>query len=174
MRLASSKRTEFRVGIINTALEAGVLISPRGALAVAEFFRGYSTDKVSTWNLSWSAREQLDASVDKLTFEVLRKSIRSRGCSDLRDSLDQFYTELENVLQSSISLSQIPQERQLQEVIVDGTSYVIQIWTGERVLVIYPDRDIDKELDRVSAELMRVVGRCSNNQPGTIESHYVD
>lgn len=92
----------------------------------------------------------------------------------MHDSLDRFYTELESVLQSSISLSQIPQERQLQEIIVDGTSYVIQIWTGERILAIYPDRDIDKELDRVSGELIRVIGRCSNNQSGTIETHYVD
>lgn len=82
MRLTNPKRTDFRVGIINTALEAGVLISPMGAPSMAEYFGGYSTDKVSTWNLSWSAREQLDVSVDRLAFEVLRKSISSRGCSD--------------------------------------------------------------------------------------------
>lgn len=172
MRLANPKHTDFRVGIINAAAEIGVLISPKGEPSVAEYFRGYSTDKQSGWNLTWTAREQLDAPSDRLVFEVNRKTIRSRGCSELEDSLDRFYTELESVLQSPVSLSEIPQEHQLDEITVDGTYYILQIWTGERLFAIYPDRDIDKTLDSASAELMRVIGRCSNNRPGTIEEHY--
>ena len=171
LRLANPKGTDFRAGIINTAAEIGVLVSPVGDSSVAEYFRGYSTARQSDWNLTWTVREQLDASIDNLVFEVIRKAVSSSSCPDLDDSLSRFYAMLESALQSPVSLTQIPQERRRESITVDGTSYVIQIWTGERLIAIYPDRDIDKAMDNASAELMRVIGRCSSNQTGTVEEH---
>jgi len=172
-RLANPKDTAFQVGIINSAAEIGVLISPKGSALVAEHFSGYSTNRQSGWKLTWTAREQLNASSEELVFEVNRKTIRSRGCAELNGSLNRFYTELETVLQTPVLLSNMPPNPQLSEVTLDGTSYIIQIWTGERLLVIFPDQDRDKTLDSVSAELMRVIGICSVNRRSSIEEHYV-
>tara|TARA_R110001599_G_scaffold234305_2_gene433436 strand:+ start:54 stop:278 length:225 start_codon:yes stop_codon:yes gene_type:complete len=44
----------------------------------------------------------------------------------------------------------------ITEVTVDGTSYVIQIWTGERTVIIRPDHDIDVELDNASARALAI------------------
>ncbi len=173
MGLANPKSTNFRVGILNTAAEVGVLISPNGALPVVEHFRGYSSDQQSNWNLSWSVREQLDSNAESLSIEIIRKRIARRGCAQLEEAVNGFYTELENVLQARVLLTQIPPERPLGEVTVDGTSFIVQIWTGERTLVIGPDQDIDKALHNASFELMRVISGCSDDLSGEIEEHRV-
>ena len=88
--------------------------------------------------------------------------------------MDRLYNELVAVLQSPISLSEIPRAPAsdgITEVTVDGTSYVIQIWTGERTIIIRPDRDIDVELDNASGALLSLISGCSNTSPGEIEVH---
>jgi hypothetical protein len=174
MSLTNPKDTEFRVGVINTAAEFGVLLSPKGMVPAVEYFRGHSTARDSGWNLSWTARELLDESADNLTFEVIRTKISSRGCGGLERAMDRLYNELEAVLQSPISLSEIPRApaaEGISEVTLDGTSYVIQIWTGERTVIIRPDRDIDVELDNASGALLSLISGCSNTSPGEIEVH---
>ena len=174
LRLANPQHTNFRVGIVNTAAEFRILISAKRAPLAAEYFRGYSTQRESTWNLSWTAREQLEVSGDRLIFEVLRKKlVNPQQCAGLDEAVNKLYAELEAVLEMPMSLTEIPQEHQTDSVRIDGTSYVIQIWTGERTLAIYPDRDIDITLDNASSVLMRVISGCSNELPDVIEKHYV-
>lgn len=174
-RLVNPDGTSFRVGIINTAAEFGILISPKGASPIAEYFRGYSTARDSTWNLSWTARESLEASVDNLRFEVMRKRVDSRSCPELEEGLNRFYAELESVLQPAITLTETPPEvpPEVEEVTVDGTSYIIQIGMGEMTLAIYPDidADADPDLSESSRVLMNVIGGCANELPGEIERH---
>jgi hypothetical protein len=169
-RLANPKDSEFRVGVVNVAAEFGALISPQGQSPVAEYFRGFSGARDSTWQLSWTAMELLDSS-EELRFEVIRKTIESRLCPELEEVASRFFAELERALDSEISLSELPHQRALETITVDGTWYVIQIWTGERTLAIHPDRDIDKSLDAASGSLLRTVGGCANGVPGTVEVH---
>jgi hypothetical protein len=70
MRLTNPRNTDYRVGVINTAAEVGVLVSPKGEPPVAESIRGYSTSRGSGWRLSWTATELLDSSADDLLFET--------------------------------------------------------------------------------------------------------
>jgi hypothetical protein len=171
-RLSNPKDTNFRVGLVNTAAEFGALISPKQAPPVAEYFRGYSSARGSTWQLSWTARELLESLADDLKFELIRKSMDSQSCPELEASVARFYAELEYALQSEISLTDLPPEIHPERMTLDGTSYAIQIWMGERTLAIYPDRDIDMSLDDASRVLMGIISGCSNALPGTIEEHY--
>src|SRR5690606_32561601 len=100
------------------------------------------------------------------------KNVDAQACPELEDALDRFYTQLEDVLEPSILLAELPKKYQPEMITVDGTSYTLQIWTGERTLAIYPDRDVDLELDGGSGALLSVVSRCSNGLPSTIEEHY--
>lgn len=174
MSLTNPRGTEFRVGVTNTAAEFGVLLSPKGAEPAVEFLRGYSTERDSGWNLSWTARELLDGAARNLTLEVIRTKIISHGCVGLGLAMDRFYSELDAALQSTISLSEVPQRPASDGIIpvtVDGTSYLIQIWTGERTVIIHPDRDIDEELDNASGALLSLISGCSNTAPGKVEVH---
>lgn len=172
MRLTNPKETEYRVGVINAAAEFGVLVSPKGQPAVAESIRGYSSARSSGWQLSWTATELLDSSADDLVFEVMRKRVTVSSCPEMDVAVREFYAELERTMQAEILLSEIPQKRRPETFTVDGTWYVVQIWTGERTIAIYPDRDIDVALDEASRVLASTIGRCSSELPGTVEEHY--
>jgi hypothetical protein len=173
MRLANPRNTDYRVGIFNTAAEFGVLISPKEASARVEYFRGYSTERGSIWQLSSTARELLDSAADDLRLEVVRTTTDIQDCPELEAAKARLYAELEQALQDPISLSDIPQEPRPRIVTVDGTSYVLQIWTGARALVIHPDRDIDLALDGASRALLSMVSGCAARSRGTIEEHQV-
>lgn len=171
MRLANPRNTEYRVGIVNTAAEFGVLISPKGASPAVEYFRGYSTERGSVTWLSWTARELLDSAADDLRLEVVRTTTDIQDCPELDAAIARLYAELEQALQDPILLSEVPQEPRPRIVTVDGTSYVLQIWTGARALVIYPDRDIDLALHRASRELLSMVSGCAGRSRGQVEEH---
>ena len=171
-RLSNPKGTDYRVGVVNTAAEFGVLVSPKGASPVVEYFRGYSTARGSERWLSWTATELLDSSPDTLRFEVIRITIDAQTCPDLEEAVSRFYSELERVLQSQVSLSDLPPDRHPEFITVDGTSYVLQIWTGEGTLAIHPDRDIDLDMDDASRVLLSTISGCSNGLPSVIEEHY--
>lgn len=173
LRLADPKDTEYRVGIINTAAEFGVLISPKDAAPSAQYFRGYSSRRESPWNLSWLVRDTIAYSLDNLSYEITRSQIDSQNCPDLEETLDQFYSQLEVALERPILLSEIerkPRQR-LEQVTVDGTSYIIQISTSDSTVVIYPNRDVANSLDNVAASLMGVIGACANDALSEIERH---
>lgn len=175
MRLANPNGTNYRIGIINTAAEFGALISPQGASPTAESVSGYSSTRGSGWQLSWTARELLEASADHVTFEVRRTRVDPQGCPALEEEIERFYGELDSVLREPISLSALPIPpvfpNGIEEVTLDGTSFIIQIWTNERILAIYPDRDVDRSLDRASGALLGVIGGCVDGLPSTVEEH---
>ena len=173
MQLGNPKDTEYLVGIINRSAESGALLSPNEPSPRAESFNGYSTARGSNAWLTLTATELLGASVYRRRLEVMRKFVSAEACPQLEDAVIRFYIELDRVLQTPISLTALPPERRPETITLDGTSYVLQIWTGERTLVIYPDRDIDKALDEVSSVLLATIGECSRRLPGKVEEHYV-
>ena len=173
LRLADPKDTDYRVGIINTAVESGVLISPKDATPSAQYFRGYSSRRESPWKLSWIVRDIIAYSLDNLSFEVIRQQIDSQNCPNLEEALDQFYLQLEAVLERPILLSELVRkpQQQIEVVSVDGTSYIIQISTSDSTLVINPNRNVDRSLDSISGTLMGVISGCANEAPSEIERH---
>jgi hypothetical protein len=173
MRLANPRDTDYRVGIVNTSAEFGALISPKGTSATVEHVDGYSTERASTWRFSWTATELFDSGAGDLRFEVIRTKTDTQSCPGLQAAINRFYAELEQVLHDPISLSEMPTEHRPDVRFRDGTSYVLQVWTGARTLVIYPDRDIDVALDRASGRLLGTVGGCVGESPSTIETHSV-
>lgn len=174
MRLTNPRLTSFRVGISNTALDTGMLISGKDSRPVVEFVRGYSSERGHNWQLAWSAAEQAETAVSEgFRFELIRTRVDSQNCPALEDAIEIFYSELETAITgAAISLLRNPEpSQQLRVVTVDGTTYPIQVWTGREGITLTADRDVNKSLHAASQSLHGAVSGCSNDVAGKIEQH---
>lgn len=174
MRLTNARLTSFRVGIYNTALDSGILISGKDSQPVAEFVHGYSSERGHNWRLAWTAAKQVEnADSEGFRFELLGTRVDSQNCPALEDAIQRFYSELEAAISSATnSLLRSPEtSQQLHVVTMDGTTYPIQVWTGREDITVTADRDVNKSLHAASQTLHGVVSRCSNDVTGKIEQH---
>ena len=173
-RLTNPRQTGFRVGISNTALDTGMLISGKESQPVVEFVRGYSTERGHNWQLAWSAAEQAETAISQgFHFELMRTRVDSQICPALENAIQSFYLELEAAISGATnSLLHDPEPSQeLRVVTTDGTTYPIQVWTGREDITVTADRDVNRSLHAASQTLHSVVSGCSNDAPGKIEEH---
>ena len=167
MQLTSPRGTECRVGVINTAAQVGVLISPKGPFPRAKYFRGNDS------MLSGLIQGQLDGPARPARVEVLSKEFDAHSCPALEQAASGFYAELERLLQAQVSLTELPPVIRPSAITLDGTTYVLQLWTGEGKIVLHPDRDIDKAADEASRILVSSISSCSIDASGNIEEYPV-
>jgi hypothetical protein len=166
-QLTSPRGTEYRVGVINTAAQVGVLISPKGSFPRAKYFRGNNS------MLSGLIRGQLDRPARPARVEVMSKEVDANSCPELERAASGFYAELERLLQAQVPLSELPPVIRPSTITVDGTTYVLQLWTGEGTIVLHPDQDIDKAANEASRILVSSISSCSSDAMGDIEEYPV-
>lgn len=166
------RNRDFPITIVNTALQTGLLVPPQGASAAAQFLR-------SNKSFLWADAAQEIAlargrNSEYLSFEILRTTLTAANCPGLTSALERFFNELEKThttpLATAIEAPSAPDE--FQEIVIDGTNYLIQVMAGDTRLAIIPDNGRNSALNSAAMALHRNASSCTNSVPGVVEQLY--
>jgi hypothetical protein len=163
------RNKDFRVGLVNTVLQTGMLFGSQEPSGTLKYLR-------STEAFFWADAAQKIAAPNNETFDFEYQETRltDKNCPGLERILENFYTNLEATYPSSLQESEesmVPSGGP-EEIMVDGTRYVIQMTVNETKITLTPDNGRTSALHAAAAKLEATAQNCASSIEGTIEHFF--
>ncbi len=159
----------FRVGLVNNALQTGMLLGPQDTSKTVQYLR-------STEFFLWAdaARQITNTNTEYFDFEFRKTNLDAENCPGLAGLLESFYANLEASYSAPLGLSeQLPDiSGTTEEIVIDGTRYIIQVMADDTKITLMPNNGRTSALHNAAASLEKAAQNCAASVPGTVVHFY--